>query len=130
SIQRLDDEVINRIAAGEILQRPVNAIKELIENSIDANASIISIILKEGGLKMLQITDDGHGIPESDLPFACQRFCTSKLTNVSELENIDSFGFRGEALASLSHSSYVSIVSKTKESEFGYKALYIDGQVE
>lgn len=113
-IEALPQEVIDRIAAGEVVQRPASVVKELIENSLDAHASVIDVQCMTGGMRLLSVTDDGHGIHPQDLELAAKRFATSKLRQLDDLKEIQTFGFRGEALASASMVGRLEIVSRRR----------------
>ncbi|CAN4112894.1 unnamed protein product [Withania somnifera] len=126
-IQRLEESVVNRIAAGEVIQRPVSAVKELAENSLDADSTSISVVVKDGGLKLIQVSDDGHGIRYEDLPILCERHTTSKLSKFDDLQSIRSMGFRGEALASMTYVGHVTVTTITMGQLHGYRATYRDG---
>ncbi|XP_038681486.1 DNA mismatch repair protein MLH1 isoform X2 [Tripterygium wilfordii] len=129
-IQRLDQSVVNRIAAGEVIQRPVSAVKELVENSLDAQSTSINVVVKDGGLKLIQVSDDGHGIRYEDLPILCERHTTSKLCEFEDLKSIKSMGFRGEALASMTYVGHVTVTTITKGQLHGYRVSYRDGVME
>uniref|UniRef100_A0A0D9VAI7 DNA mismatch repair protein S5 domain-containing protein n=1 Tax=Leersia perrieri TaxID=77586 RepID=A0A0D9VAI7_9ORYZ len=129
-IRRLEESVVNRIAAGEVIQRPSAAVKELIENSLDAGASSVSVAVKDGGLKLIQVSDDGHGIRFEDLPILCERHTTSKLSAYEDLQTIKSMGFRGEALASMTYVGHVTVTTITEGQLHGYRVAYRDGVME
>ena len=125
----LDDLTINQIAAGEVIERPASAIKEVVENSIDAGATNINIEIKNGGISYIRITDNGKGIMPDDMEMAFERHATSKIRNASDLETVTSMGFRGEALASIAAISKVEMISKTGENEIGYKVNVQAGKI-
>ncbi|KAF7458979.1 DNA mismatch repair protein Mlh1 [Cryptosporidium felis] len=128
-IRRLPEEVISRIAAGEVVVSPSHALKELLENSLDAGSRNILLQLRRGGIQELQITDDGYGIEKSDFPALCERFTTSKLETMKDIGSLKTFGFRGEALSSISFVSRLSITSRTEDSEYAYRATFADGKM-
>ncbi|KAJ5656401.1 hypothetical protein N7507_008351 [Penicillium longicatenatum] len=128
-IKALDPNVVNKIAAGEIIVAPMHALKELIENAVDAGSTSIEVLVKDGGLKLLQITDNGHGIDREDLPILCERFTTSKLKEFEDLSSIGTYGFRGEALASISHIAHLMVTTKTAGSSCAWRAHYGEGKL-
>ncbi|GMH73770.1 hypothetical protein TrST_g13797 [Triparma strigata] len=127
TIQALPQEIVDRIAAGEIVQRPASIVKELVENSLDSGATSIEVSAVKGGLESIQISDDGCGMTKDDLPLAAVRFATSKLRTFQDLKSIRTFGFRGEALASASMVSHLSILSKRAADSVAHKCQYSDG---
>ncbi|MCL2539553.1 MAG: DNA mismatch repair endonuclease MutL, partial [Oscillospiraceae bacterium] len=128
-IQLLSRDITERIAAGEVVERPASVVKELAENSIDAGAKLIEVELVSNGLSMIRITDDGSGIQKSEVPIAFKRHATSKISEESDLERITTLGFRGEALSAISAVSRVRMISRTENDEFATE-YRIDGGAE
>lgn len=126
-IKRLPQHLINKLKAGEIVERPASVVKELLENALDAGATRIDIAIEQGGKQLIKVADDGGGIGRDDMPLTIERYATSKITDERDLENIISYGFRGEALASISEVSTFRIQSKQQENEVGHE-LWRDGE--
>lgn len=129
-IHKLNDILVNRICAGEVVERPASALKEILENSIDADASQINVELSEGGIKLIRVTDNGNGMSAEDLPFAIERHATSKLVNEDDLYDIHTLGFRGEGLASIASVSWFNLASREPESSVGHQISNIFGEVQ
>ena len=118
-IKLLPDSVANQIAAGEVIQRPASLVKELIENSVDAGSSAIKIIIKDSGRTLVQVTDDGSGMSETDARLCFERHATSKINTAEDLFSINTKGFRGEALASIAAVAMVELKSRLHKAELG-----------
>lgn len=129
NIQVLDQITIDKIAAGEVIERPASIVKELVENAIDAKATAVTVEIKDGGISFIRITDNGCGIPKEEVALAFLRHSTSKIRSEKDLATVSSLGFRGEALSSISAVAQVEVITKTKESDFGVKYT-IEGGVE
>ena len=129
NIVLLDDLTINKIAAGEVIERPASVIKEMVENSIDAGASNITVEIKNGGISYIKVSDNGKGIAQDDLEIAFERHATSKIRSAEDLDTVTSMGFRGEALASIAAIANVELISKTENQEIGYKVVVEAGNV-
>ena len=129
NIVLLDDLTINQIAAGEVIERPASVVKEMVENSIDAGATNITVEIKNGGISYIKITDNGKGIAHDDLEIAFERHATSKIRSADDLDTVTSMGFRGEALASIAAIANVELVSKTENQDIGYKVVVEAGNV-
>ena len=129
NIVLLDDLTINKIAAGEVIERPASVVKEMVENSIDAGATNIVVEIKNGGISYIRVSDNGKGIAQDDLEIAFERHATSKIRSADDLDTVTSMGFRGEALASIAAVANVELVSKTKEEAIGYRVVVEAGDV-
>ena len=125
----LDDLTINKIAAGEVIERPANVVKELVENSIDAGATSISIDIENGGITYIRITDNGKGIAPDDVEIAFERHATSKIRSANDLIKVSTMGFRGEALASIAAIAKVELVTKTKDNDIGTRIVVEGGKI-
>ena len=129
NIVLLDDLTINKIAAGEVIERPASVIKEMVENSIDAGATHVTIEIKNGGISFIRITDNGKGIAKDDVELAFERHATSKIRNADDLDTVKSMGFRGEALASIAAIANVELVSKTETEQIGNRIVVEGGDI-
>ena len=114
-IKLLPDHISNQIAAGEVIQRPASVVKELVENAIDAKADVIKVIIKDAGRTLIQVLDNGLGMSKNDAVKCFERHATSKVSDVNDLYNLTTKGFRGEALASIASIAHVTLQTKTKK---------------
>lgn len=129
SIRVLSEQMANRIAAGEVVERPASVVKELAENALDAGASRLEVELQEGGKRLIRVTDDGCGMDAEDAALAVQRFATSKIRDPEDLERIDTMGFRGEALPSIASVSQMRITTRPPDAEEGTMLTVEGGEI-
>ena len=128
-IKVLDKKIADKIAAGEVIERPVSIIKELVENSIDAGSTSILVEIKKGGKSYIRVTDNGCGIPKDEAEKAFLRHATSKINTVEDLEAIETLGFRGEALASICAVTRTELLTKQKEEKTGTRLIIHGGEI-
>ncbi len=127
-IQVLDQVTIDKIAAGEVVERPASVVKELVENAIDAKATAVEVEIQDGGISLIRIADNGGGMEQEDVRNAFLRHSTSKIRKVDDLAHISSLGFRGEALSSIAAVSQVEMITKTEESVCGRRTRFPVGK--
>ena len=126
TIRRLPEDLVNRIAAGEVVERPASALKELVENSVDAGASHIAVRLANGGLDLVEVTDDGCGMEPAEIALALERHATSKLPD-EHIEQVTTLGFRGEALPSIASVARLTIESRVRGADEGWRRVVDHG---
>ena len=127
-IHVLDQITIDKIAAGEVIERPASIVKELVENAIDAGSTSVTVEIKDGGISFIRIRDNGCGIPKEEVKSAFLRHSTSKIETVEDLSHIASLGFRGEALSSIAAVTRTEVITKTKDSDLGTKYVIEGGK--